>query len=55
MALTLILITEVVPPDQLGTFASKMNVALVLAVVLGPIVGGAISSKTTWRWIFLIK
>ncbi|KAI1348253.1 putative multidrug resistance protein fnx1 [Xylaria sp. FL0043] len=55
MALTLILITEVVPPDQLGNFASKMNVALVLAVVLGPIVGGAISSKTTWRWIFLIN
>ncbi|KAI0451922.1 putative multidrug resistance protein fnx1 [Xylaria acuta] len=55
MALTLILITEVVPPGQLGTFASKMNVALVLALVLGPVLGGAISSETTWRWIFLIN
>lgn len=26
-----------------------------LALLLGPIIGGAIAANTTWRWIFLIK
>ncbi|KJZ73122.1 hypothetical protein HIM_07506 [Hirsutella minnesotensis 3608] len=55
MALTTILISEAVPPQQLGAFASKINVALVMSLVLGPVLGGAISMHTTWRWIFLIN
>ncbi|PHH73003.1 hypothetical protein CDD80_4098 [Ophiocordyceps camponoti-rufipedis] len=55
LALTTILITEAVPPERLGAFASKINVALILSLVLGPVLGGAITSGTTWRWIFIIK
>lgn len=33
------------------------NIAIVnaLALLVGPIVGGAIAANTTWRWIFIIK
>ncbi|KAK5988234.1 MFS-type transporter MFS54-like protein [Cladobotryum mycophilum] len=40
--------TEAVPPE-------KLNLALVLALVQGPLLGGTISSHTTWKWIFLIN
>lgn len=26
-----------------------------LALLLGPVIGGVISERTTWRWIFIIK
>ncbi|PFH62221.1 hypothetical protein XA68_14500 [Ophiocordyceps unilateralis] len=55
LALTTILITEAVPPEELGSFASKVNVALIMSLVLGPVLGGAITSGTTWRWIFIIN
>ncbi|RDA88664.1 hypothetical protein CP532_4033 [Ophiocordyceps camponoti-leonardi (nom. inval.)] len=55
LALTTIIITEAVPPEKLGAFASKINIALVMSLVLGPVLGGAISSGTTWRWIFIIN
>ena len=32
-----------------------MGLAVMLALVLGPIAGGGISSVTTWRWIFLFN
>ncbi|RDA90121.1 hypothetical protein CP533_2571 [Ophiocordyceps camponoti-saundersi (nom. inval.)] len=55
LALTTIIITEAVPPEKLGAFASKINVALIMSLVLGPVLGGAISTGTTWRWIFIIN
>jgi MFS family permease len=32
-----------------------MGLTVMLALILGPIAGGGISSVTTWRWIFLFN
>lgn len=54
-ALTSVLLIESVPPEQYADAVTKNGVAVILALVLGPILGGAISEHTTWRWIFIIK
>ncbi|RYP49219.1 hypothetical protein DL768_005036 [Monosporascus sp. mg162] len=54
-ALSTIMIIEIVPPHKYGKQVAYTGIAIVLAMVLGPIIGGAISSNTTWRWIFLFN
>jgi MFS family permease len=54
-ALATIVTVELVPSAKLGPVVARLGVAIVMAMVLGPIIGGAISQNTTWRWIFLIK
>ncbi|KAF2868357.1 major facilitator superfamily domain-containing protein [Massariosphaeria phaeospora] len=54
-ALSSILLIESVPPEKYADAVTKNGVAIILALVLGPMLGGAISEHTTWRWIFLIN
>lgn len=49
------LITEIVPPEQYAKYAANLSGVYALSLLTGPIIGGAISADTTWRWIFLIK
>lgn len=53
--LSTIMIIELVPPHRYGSLMAYTGIAIVLAMVLGPILGGAISAHTTWRWIFLFN
>lgn len=55
VALGSVLLMESEPPEKYADAVTRYGVAVVLALVLGPILGGAISEYTTWRWIFLIK
>ncbi|KAK8039562.1 hypothetical protein PG993_007973 [Apiospora rasikravindrae] len=54
-ALATIVTIEIVPPEGYPTQMTYMGIAVMLALVLGPIAGGGISSVTTWRWIFLLN
>ncbi|CAH0056996.1 unnamed protein product [Clonostachys solani] len=54
-ALCAIIMVELVPPEKLGGLVAKTGVAIVMAMVLGPLIGGTISDNTTWRWIFLFN
>jgi len=54
-ALASVLLIESEPPEKYADAVSRYGVAIVLALVLGPVLGGAISEHTMWRWIFLIK
>lgn len=46
---------EIVPPERYGALIARIGVVIIVATVLGPIIGGEISNSTTWRWIFLFK
>ncbi|KAH7303218.1 major facilitator superfamily domain-containing protein, partial [Stachybotrys elegans] len=53
--MNLVFMSELVPPHKYPKFAAMIGIPGALAMGLGPIIGGAITSNTTWRWIFLIN
>src|SRR6266516_2155857 len=42
-------------PARIGRVMSIVGVPLLLGPVAGPVIGGAIVSSTTWRWIFYVN
>ncbi|KAL9078059.1 MAG: hypothetical protein Q9157_003027 [Trypethelium eluteriae] len=46
---------ELLPPSKWALNTSLLSIIYGSSMVSGPIVGGAISDKTTWRWVFLIN
>ena len=54
-SLSTVMVTELVPPEKYTKYVSYMSIVTTLALLLGPIIGGAIAAGTTWRWIFIIK
>ncbi|KAI1760378.1 putative multidrug resistance protein fnx1 [Hypoxylon sp. FL1150] len=54
-SLSTILVVELVPAEKYPKFVSNISVVNAIALLLGPIIGGAIASNTTWRWIFIIN
>lgn len=50
-----VFLVELVPPQKYAKFVAFAGVSIALALTSGPIIGGAIGTTTTWRWIFLIK
>ncbi|KAI6090284.1 major facilitator superfamily domain-containing protein [Hypoxylon rubiginosum] len=54
-SLSTIIVVELVPPEKYPKFVSNVSIVNAMALLLGPIIGGAIASNTTWRWIFIIN
>ncbi|MFC0399407.1 DHA2 family efflux MFS transporter permease subunit [Paraburkholderia rhizosphaerae] len=49
------IILDTFPPAQRGRAFSISAVAIVVAPVLGPTLGGWITDNFTWRWVFLLN
>jgi EmrB/QacA subfamily drug resistance transporter len=52
---TLSIITATFPPRQRGTAIGIWAGVSALALAIGPIVGGLLTEKATWSWIFFIN
>ncbi|CRG87947.1 putative MFS-type transporter C1399,02 [Talaromyces islandicus] len=55
MAITEVLIADLVPLRQRGQYYGIMNGTWSIGSVCGPIVGGAFAGANAWRWIFYIN
>jgi MFS family permease len=49
------IIAFLVEPSKRPTYTGIMGFSYCIASVIGPLVGGAITSNTTWRWCFYIN
>ncbi|KAI9710155.1 MAG: hypothetical protein M1820_002957 [Bogoriella megaspora] len=54
-SLTVVIFFEMVPETKYALYTSMVSIVFALAMLLGPVIGGAISSNTTWRWVFLLN
>lgn len=48
-------LVDLVPLSKIPLMSAITGMLSAVAGVLGPIVGGAIGDRTTWRWVFWIK
>ena len=49
------IVVEVVPLERRGRYLRLFGVIFGLAVLVGPLVGGVLTQRLSWRWIFLIN
>src|SRR6266700_3155007 len=49
------ILAQAAGPQRMGRVMSVIGVPMLLAPVLGPVIGGAIISAANWRWIFFIN
>jgi EmrB/QacA subfamily drug resistance transporter len=49
------ILAQAAGPRRMGRVMSVIGVPMLLAPVFGPVIGGAIISAASWRWIFLIN
>ena len=49
------ILVDTFPRQQLGMAMAIYGVAVVVAPILGPVVGGYLSDNYSWRWIFYIN
>lgn len=55
IALTEIIITDLVPLRQRGAYFGYQGAIWALGSVSGPLIGGAFAQHASWRWIFWIN
>ena len=53
MVMSQAMIGEVVPPRQRPRFQAYFGIVFVLASVTGPVAGGLVVARYSWRWLFL--
>lgn len=46
---------KLIVPEKIGFYSGVISSVFAMSNLLGPLFGGIISDRTTWRWIFFIK
>jgi Major Facilitator Superfamily len=54
-SMVMVAIPEIAPLPKLGLATGGIGAMYAASSILGPTIGGSIVSRTTWRWVFLLK
>lgn len=54
-SMVLVIAPALVPKTEYGKYIGIISSVFALASITGPLVGGAISSSTSWKWVFMLK
>jgi MFS family permease len=54
-AVATVMMFDMVPPERVAQYTGNLSTVYAISLLGGPIIGGALSSTATWRWVFLIK
>lgn len=54
-ALCSVIVLDLVPSHKYAEYSSNISIVYAISLCVGPIIGGAITQDSTWRWIFLLK
>lgn len=50
-----IIVTDIVPLRERGKYMGLTQMAAAVGAALGPFIGGVITSRSSWRWVFYIN
>jgi MFS family permease len=54
-SVTVAIFFELVPPARFAFTTSLISAIFALAFLVGPLLGGAITQFSSWKWVFLLK
>jgi MFS family permease len=54
-SLTFVSILKIIVPEKIGFYSGVISSVFTMSNLLGPLLGGIIADRTTWRWIFFMK
>lgn len=54
-SLAMVILSEIIPLKVAGWISGLVGTVIAMSGVLGPVLGGVITSLTSWRWVFWIK
>lgn len=53
--MAMVILAEAVPPSEFPKYVSLVAAITAIAFAVGPLIGGALTSHATWRWVFWIN
>lgn len=53
--MAMVILAEAVPPEDFPKYVSLVAAITAIAFAIGPLIGGALTSHATWRWVFWVK
>ncbi|KAG4222540.1 hypothetical protein PC116_g28986 [Phytophthora cactorum] len=55
LALGQLIFFELVPPEKYTAYTALITSVIASSLVTGPLIGGGITLRGEWQWVFLIK
>ncbi|KAF4636426.1 hypothetical protein G7Y89_g1666 [Cudoniella acicularis] len=55
VAMSLVIAYEMVPLNKYPTYAALLSAMTAIGSLTGPLIGGIVSERSTWRWVFLLN